>query len=98
MKKFLVIMSLTLTTSTFADTVSVFRFDDVDVVIANGKTVSVEDLRDEFAKVKGVQVNEDIISVTSESKAIILFRNPAPNKLFGITTKAAKTGGDMGGG
>jgi hypothetical protein len=98
MKKFLIFISLTLATSTFANTVSVFRFDDVDVVIANGKTVSVEDLRDEFAKVKGVQVNEDTISVTSESKALILLRNSIPKKLFGITTMAAKTGGDMGGG
>jgi hypothetical protein len=98
MKKILVVMSLAVTTSTFANTVSVFRFDDVDAVKANGKTVSVEDLRDGFDNIKGVQVKEDTISVTSEAKALILLRNSISKKLFGITTMAAKTGGDMGGG
>lgn len=91
-------MSLALTTSTFANTVSVYRFDDVDVVKANGKTVLIEDLRDGFAAIKGVQVNEESVTVSSESKALILLRNSVPNKLFGRSTTAAKVGGDMGGG
>ena len=98
MKKFLVIMSLALTSTTFANTISIFRFDEVDAVIANGKTVSVEDLRDGFAEVSGVQVNEESITVSDKSKALILLRNPVSNKSFGITTMGAKLGGDMGGG
>lgn len=98
MKKFLVIMGLALTTSTFANTISVYRFDEVDAIKANGKTVSVEDLRDGFSTISGVQVSEDSVSISSESKALILLRNSAPKKLFGISTMGAKLGGDMGGG
>lgn len=98
MKKFLVIMALTLTTSTFANTASTYRFDDVDSITANGKTVLVEDLRDGFTTITGVNINEDTISVSSESKVLILLRNSVPNKLFGITTMGSKLGGDMGGG
>lgn len=98
MKKLFIILNLALSTSTFANTVSVYRFDDIDTIMANGKTVSVEDLRDGFATIKGVQVNEDSVTITSESKALILLRNSIPNKLFGNTTMGAKVGGDMGGG
>lgn len=98
MKKFLVIMGLTLSTSTFANTASVYRFDDVDAVKANGKTVSVEDLRDGFATINGVHVNEESVTVSSESQALILLRNSVPKKLFSISTMGAKLGGDMGGG
>ncbi len=97
MKKFLVLTSLTLATSAFANTVSVYRFDDVDAVSAKGKTFSVEDLRDGFTTIKGVQVTEESITVTSESKALILLRNSVPNKLFQPTLMSAR-GGDMGGG
>jgi hypothetical protein len=85
-------------TSTFANTISVYRFDDVDAVSVHGGTVSVEDLRDGFVSVEGVQVSKETISVTNESKTVILLRNPIPNKLFRSATMAAKTGGDMGGG
>jgi len=98
MKKLFVIMSITLTTSTFANTISVYNFDDVDAVTANGKTISAEDLRDGFATIKGVQVNDDQVSVTGQSKVQILLRNPITNKMFRSTTRAVKGGGDMGGG
>ncbi|MFA6236083.1 MAG: hypothetical protein WC635_02045 [Bacteriovorax sp.] len=98
MKKILVLLSLITVTSTFANTVSIYRFDDVDAVIANGKTISVEDLRDGFAIIRGVQVNEDTVSLNNESKALILLRNPISNKLFGVSTMGAKIGGDGGGG
>lgn len=97
MKKLFVIMSLTLASSTFANTVSIYRFDDVDTVMTNGKTILVEDLRDGFTVIKGVQVNEESVIVTGESKALIILRNSIPNKLLGISTMA-KVGGDMGGG
>lgn len=98
MKNLLVLICLSAVTSTFANTVSVYHFDDVDGVSANGTTISVEDLRDGFANVKGVQVNDDIITVKNESKALILLRYPVANKLFGISTMGAKIGGDGGGG
>jgi hypothetical protein len=98
MKKFLFILSLTSVTSLFANTASVYRFDDVDSVTANGKTISVEDLRDGFDSVIGVQVNEDTVSVTDKSQLSILFRTPIPNKFFHSTTMGAKIGGDGGGG
>jgi|GEM_PF-859791 len=98
MKKILVLIGLTLTTSVYANTVSVYRFDDVNAVKANGKVVSVEDLRDGFDTIKGVQVTEELVIVPNESKVLILLRNAVPNKLFGISTMAAKVGGDMGGG
>lgn len=98
MKKLFIIMSLALTTSTFANTISVYSFDDVDAVTTNGKTISAEDLRDGFATIKGVQVSDDQVSVTSQSKVQILLRNSATNKLFHSTTMAVKKGGDMGGG
>jgi hypothetical protein len=99
MKKFLFIISLVAVSSTFANTVSVYRFDDVDAVAVQGEIVSVEDLRDGFASVKGVQVSEETISITNESKALILLRNSVTNKFFRlITTMGAKIGGDGGGG
>lgn len=98
MKKFLVIISLALTNSIFANTISVYRFDSVDAVKSNGETISVEDLRDGFAEINGIQVNDESITVSREAKAIILLRNSVPNNLFGISTMAAKLGGDMGGG
>lgn len=98
MKKILVLISLITTISTFADTVSIYRFDDVDAVFSNGKTISVEDIRDGFATAKGVQISEEMISVSNESKALILLRNPIPNKLFGISTMGTKIGGDGGSG
>ena len=98
MKKFLFILSLTSVTSLFANTASVYRFDDVDSLIANGKTISVEDLRDGFDSINGVQVNEETVSVNEKSTLTLILRNPTPNKFFGLTTKGAKIGGDGGGG
>jgi hypothetical protein len=96
MKRFLIVMSFALTTSTFANTVSVFSFDEVDAVTANGKTVLVEDLRDGFSSIQGVQVNDNTVSVASESKALILFRNS--NKFLPSVMGAKLSGGDGGGG
>ncbi len=98
MKKFLFILSIALISSAFANTTSVYRFDDVDAVWSNGKTISIEDLRDGFETVKGVQVDDDSISVNDQSKVLILFRTSTPNKLFRSSTMAAKIGGDGGGG
>ena len=98
MKKLLVLVSIFTVTSTFANTFSVYHFDEVDAVMANGKTISVEDLRDGFATVKGVQIDEETISLSNNSKVLILLRNPISNKFFGNSTMAAKVGGDGGGG
>jgi hypothetical protein len=89
MKKIFIITLLGLSTSAFSNTVKVFNFDDVDAVTVNGKTVKVEDLRDGFYSIKGVQVNDKSVSITTNSQATLLFRN---------TIMSAKSGGDMGGG
>lgn len=97
MKKFLFITFMALSTSTFASTVTKFNFDDVDSVISNGQALSVEDLRDGFATVTGVSVNENTVSVTEKSNALIQLRNP--NKFLQFTTMGARlSGGDGGGG
>lgn len=65
--------------------------------MVNGKILSVEDLRDNYETAKGVQVTDESISTSNESKATILFRNTS-NKLFQPLVMDAKIGGDMGGG
>lgn len=96
MKKFLFITFMALSASTFANTVTKFNFDDVDSVISNGKALSVEDLRDGFGTVKGVQVSAESISVSNDSNALILLRNS--NKNFKSTSMGIRIGGDGGGG
>jgi hypothetical protein len=98
MKKFFAFITFIAMTSSFANTISVYKFDDVDAVAIHGKTVSVEDLRDGFVRINGIQVNSETVSVANESKVLILLRNPTPNKSFGISTMATKIGGDGGGG
>jgi hypothetical protein len=98
MKKFFAFITFIAMTSSFANTVSVYKFDDVDAVAIHGKTISVEDLRDGFVNIAGVQVSTETVSVTNESRALILLRNPAPNKFLYPTVMAAKVGGDGGGG
>ena len=97
MKKSLVILLFVLTSATYANTISTFRFDEVDAVFVDGKIHSVEDLRDNFENVNGVQVNDESISISNKSKASIIFRNPS-KKMFHPSIMAAKVGGDMGGG
>jgi hypothetical protein len=97
MKKFLFITFMALSASTFANTVTKFNFDDVDSVISNGKALSVEDLRDGFATITGVSVNENTVSITEKSNALILLRNS--NKFLQFTTMGSRlSGGDGGGG
>lgn len=97
MKKFLILMVLTVATSAFANTT--YNLDDVDAVFSNGKTVSVEDLRDGFATIHGVLVNEESLSIADQSKALVLLRNSTSSKILRFTTMAGvKSGGDGGGG
>lgn len=97
MKKLLAILSFVLSSATYANIISTFSFDEVDAVIVNEKILSVEDLRDNFETAKGVQVTDESIFISNESKATIIFRNHS-NKLFQPSVMAAKIGGDMGGG
>ncbi len=96
MKKIFVITLLALTTTTFANTISLYKFDDVDSVISNGKKVLIEDIRDGFDSIKGIQVSEDSVLINSNSNALILLRNTS--NPFRNTSVSAKAGGDMGGG
>ena len=98
MKKLLILMVLTATTTASASSVTVYNLDEVDAVRANGKTIKIEDLRDGFSSIKGVVVNEESVSISNNSKAFIILRNIVPNKNFQSSTMAIKSGGDMGGG
>lgn len=98
MKKFLFITFMALSSSVFANAITTFNFDDVDSVISNGKAFLVEDLRDGFGAVKGVQVSDQSITVSNEARALILLRNSASNKSFRSLSTMAKSGGDAGGG
>lgn len=97
MKKILVLISLLAAISSFANIT--YNIDDVDAVFSNGKIISVEDLRDGFATIQGVHVNEETLIISDKSKALILLRNSTSNKLLRFTTMASvKSGGDGGGG
>lgn len=98
MTKLLILLAFGSITSVFANTSSVYRFDDVDTVITNGRSVAVEDLRDGFSSITGVKVNENTVTVTNDSKISIILRNPVPFKIPAISTMGAKIGGDGGGG
>jgi len=96
MKKIFIITLLAVTTTTFANTASHFKFDEVDSIIANGKSVLIEDLRDGFDSIKGVQVKEESVLIYNNSNALILLKNSSkPARAISISARA---GGDMGGG
>jgi hypothetical protein len=98
MKKFFAFITFIAMTSSFANTISVYKFDDVDAVAIHGKTVSVEDLRDGFVSIAGVQVSAETVSVATESKALILLRNSGSFSSNKLTTMGVRIGGDGGGG
>ncbi|MDO9181316.1 MAG: hypothetical protein Q7U04_02855 [Bacteriovorax sp.] len=98
MKKLMVPIILTFTTTAFASSVIVYNLDDVDAVRANGNTIKIEDIRDGFNLIKGVIVNEDSVSISNNSKVFIILRNTVPKKNFQTSTMAVKSGGDMSGG
>jgi hypothetical protein len=96
MKKIFITTLLALSTSAFANTQTVLNFDEVDAVISNGKTVLVEDIRDGFDSIKGIQVNDSTVTISNNSKAVVLFRNS--NKFLPEVLGAKLSGGDGGGG
>ena len=98
MRNIFIFMLFIFATSSFANTINTYKFDDVDSLEFNGKIVSVEDLRDGFSTITGVQVEEDTITVPDDSNAIILLRNTFLNKFHSNLTTDAKMGGEMGGG
>ena len=98
MKKLLVLMVFTLTTTAFASSITKYNLDEVDAVRTNGKTIKIEDIRDGFVSINGVSVSEESVSVSNNSKVFIILRNTVSNKNFQTSTMAVKSGGDMGGG
>lgn len=94
MKLTLLVALIALSNSTFANTKINFNIDDIDTISLNNKTVLVEDLRDGFESLSGISANEKQVSVPTNSKALITFKNG--NSLN--FSAAAKIGGDGGGG
>lgn len=98
MKNILVFILLVFTTSSFANTVRQYRLDQVDSLSSNGRTVSVEDLRDGFSSISGVHVSEDTVTVSDSSSANIILRDSFLNNSNKYLLMTAKSGGEMGGG
>lgn len=98
MKNTILIALIALSNSVFANSVSTVNFDEVDAVISNGKHILIEDLRDGFETVKGVQVNDSSVSISNDSKAIILLKNSDRNNSLHTISISARVGGDGGGG
>ena len=94
MKLTLLVALIALSNSTFATSKINFNVDDIDTISLNNKTVLVEDLRDGFDSLSGVSANDTQVSVPTNSKALITFKN---GKSFNFSA-AAKIGGDGGGG
>jgi hypothetical protein len=97
MKNILVLILLCFTTSSFAKAIS-YRLDDVDSFNSNGKVVSIEDLRDGFSSIPGVQVSEDTVTVSNGSSANVILRDSFLNNSNKYLLMTAKSGGEMGGG
>ena len=97
MKSLLTILIFSMAMSAFAQA-SVYRFDEVDSISTVEKTVNIEDLRDGFESIDGIQVKNDQVSVPNDSKAKVNFREPSLNRFIQSSAMAIKIGGDGGGG
>ena len=97
MKSLLTILTFCMAMSAFAQTTA-YRFDDVDSISTDGKTIKVEDLRDGFESIDNVEVDDEQIIVSSKSKIKVNFRESSLNKLIQPSAMAIKIGGDGGGG
>ena len=98
MKNIFTFIIVAFTTSAFANAQFHYRFDDVDSFFSNGVVISVEDLRDGFASIPGVLVDEETITVPVKSSVDIILRDQGLIKSYKNINMSAKSGGEMGGG
>ena len=94
MKKLFFVLALSSATSAFGTTFQ-FKIDDVDTVSFKRKIILVEDLRDGFETIKGIDASEDVLNVDSNSEAKIQLKSGLN---INFSAKASTRGGDMGGG
>jgi hypothetical protein len=97
MKNIFVFILLGLSTSSFANSIN-YNFDDIDSVSSNGKVISIEDLRDGFSSIPGVQVGEDTVTISNSSSVNVILRESLLNNSNKYLLMNAKSGGEMGGG
>lgn len=77
----------------------VFNIDEVDSVTFNGQIFLIEDVRDGYLSIKGINVNNESVQVDSNSNIKIQFRNELTTINSQATMSTAlSSGGDMGGG
>lgn len=94
MKKLIIFGILSISSSVFANTLK-FRVEEVDSISLQDKTVIVEDLRDGFETIKGVNVSDDFVSIEPSANLKLQFRSGLK---VNTRAMAIKKGGDMGGG
>lgn len=94
MKMTILITLIALSTSIAANTKLNFNIDDVDSISANGKTILIEDIRDNFENISGVTSNDKQVSVSKDSNTLISFKN---GNILKVSTHVL-IGGDGGGG
>lgn len=94
MKNLIMFGMLTISTSVFANTLK-FNIEEIDSISLKGKTVIVEDLRDGFESINGVNVSEDFVTIELSKNLELQFRS---GMKINTRAMAIKKGGDMGGG
>lgn len=94
MKNLIMFGMLTISTSVFANTLK-FNIEEVDSISLKDKTVIVEDLRDGFESINGVNVSEDFVIIEPSKNLELQFRS---GMKINTRAMAIKKGGDMGGG
>jgi len=94
MKNLIMFGMLTISTSVFANTLK-FNIEEIDSISLKDRTVIVEDLRDGFESINGVNVSEDFITVEPSANLKLQFRSGIK---INSRAMAIKKGGDMGGG
>ena len=94
MKNLIMFGMLTISTSVFANTLK-FNIEEIDSISLKDKTVIVEDLRDGFESINGVNVSEDSVTIDPSKNLELQFRS---GMKINTRAMAIKKGGDMGGG
>ncbi len=94
MKNLIMFGMLTISTSVFANTLK-FNIEEIDSISLKDKTVTVEDIRDGFESINGVNVSEDFVTVEPSKNLELQFRS---GMKINTRAMAIKKGGDMGGG
>lgn len=94
MKNLIMFGMLTISTSVFANTLK-FNIEEIDSISLKDKTIIIEDLRDGFDSITGVNVSDDFVTIEPSANLKLQFRS---GMKINTRAMAIKKGGDMGGG